>query len=478
MIVKCIKTKLFTFVCCLVLVLCCNKTEAQLLKYSRQNIFIGNPDDVQLVANVAGMHHLLSFNTGEYITLFIFNQHLEFKKKLATPFKIPENATVKTIVFADFYYLSIYARQEKKYSFWKVDAVGNCTDQTFAFEKLLATQLQHIEFGFGLTENKNQLCLTYHTYIPKLEKNVLTRVLADSLLRITHTTKLMYEFKENGEKLLQEEFLSEKYLLVLKSMHGGTALKLMKVDIATGLTVSNEFSSSGYHFSQPEFTYSEEDSTITVSSLLVESYKQYSKKKYVFVSRLNSMLVETVPFILLKTQFRKNTGTNFVLVNEKTGWVGLKASWGHSYNTLPDNWPALYGAGPMPPVTRSPGRNADYAEEQLQGIRFSQLDKNLRITSDSLVNNNRDSYTLKPGQFTHFGTKNRDYLVVAQQFFTKSKGLLMISANDEQRLSYTQLPVVNHYDYLLHKARVMQQQAIIIPYLYKLEAGLIKITGN
>jgi hypothetical protein len=302
----------------------------------------------------------------------------------------------------------------------------------------------------------------YHTYIPNLDKNVLTTVLADSQFDITLTKKLMYELKESGEKVLQEKFIADKYLLVLKSTNSGTGLKLMKVDIATGVGLGHEFFSSGYYFSQPVLNYNNEDSTITVSSLLTEPNNLYSNKRYVFVSRLNSMLVEEVPFTILKTQFRKNAGTNFLLANGHAGWVRLQTSWGGAYFTQVDGNTTYYG----------------HSEELLQGIRFSLLDKNLKICSDSLVRNNKDSYTIKPGQFTRFSVKDKDYLVVAQEFFTKKRGLLMIRAEDEKGLSFTHLPVMNRYDYFLHKAKLVPQQGIVIPYVHKLEAGLIKVTVN
>ncbi len=474
--VKDTRIKFFTCACLLALMLCSSLAGAQQLKYSRQNVFVGTPHDLQFVANLSGNHHLLSVNNDEAITIFIYNNSLELKKKLATPFKFPDDAQLKIISFADYYYLNFYHRQAKKNMLWKIDANGNCSEYSLALEELLETQVQHIESGFQLTERKGQLCLMYHTYIPQLEKNVLTMLQVDTGLQITQTKKVMYELKESGERLLQEQIISDKYLLILKTTTGGTALKLMKMDIGTGLSVSKDFYSAGLYFSQPQFMVSDEDSTIHVLSTLTEPQKLHSRKNYVFTASLNSMLEEKVPFTLLKKQFRKNTGTNFVLVNKKSGWVRLRTSWGLRYNVEPVNW--IAPSTGIPSTTKNAyQRLGDFTEEQLEGVRFSMLNNNLNISSDSLIGNNKNAFTIRPSQFTQFETDQKNYLLIAQVFFGKRNGLSMVSAKDNQQLSYTQLPVIGHYDYLLHLAKKIPQQ-IIIPYRYKLEAGLIRIAGN
>jgi hypothetical protein len=67
-------------------------------------------------------------------------------------------------------------------------------------------------------------------------------------------------------------------------------------------------------------------------------------------------------------------------------------------------------------------------------------------------------------------------MLLGQQFVKKSRGLLMVNANDAQQLIYTDLKVSDRNDYLLSKSQVIAQEGIIIPYIHKLEAGLIKIT--
>ena len=110
-----------------------------------------------------------------------------------------------------------------------------------------------------------------------------------------------------------------------------------------------------------------------------------------------------------------------------------------------------------------------------QDVRFTLLDQDLKIISDSLVRNSKDSYTLKAGTYKRFEVNNKQYMLLGQQFVKNSRGLLMINANGKQQLTYTDLRVVDRNDYLLGKSQVITGEGIIIPYIHKLEAGLLKI---
>ncbi|MGC4104289.1 hypothetical protein [Ferruginibacter sp.] len=478
----------YFFLLTLLLLVCYGGT-AQTLQYSRQNIFIDNPDDLQMVADIAGTHHLLKFNNNESPEIFIYNDALEFKKKVKTAFKFPEKASLRIIACDKFYYLCIRPRFSNSYFLWKIDSNGNSVELTDAFRKLLRSQAQNMESGFQLIESDNRLCLLYHTYIPKLEKNVLTYIKTDSVMGISSVRKVMYEFKADQEKLQQEAIVSGRYLLVLKKMNS-IMLKVMKVDIATGLAVSNEFTSSGYYYSQCGFTWSNTDSSITISALLTEPTKNYNPRHYIFVSRLNNMLAEQTPFTIFKSQFAKNAGTNFLMVNGASVWNRMRVVWTGMPNQAMDNTIRVYQDITMPCDQQNAMDNNrllasfnamndfDYAEDQRRGVRISMLDKNLKLASDTLIKNNKDSYTLRPEDFTRFNCNGKDHLLIAQQFTGRNKGLLLISPNEMQQLSYDHLPVISRYNYLLSKAQLVPGKALLIPYLYKMDAGLVKVTVN
>ncbi len=411
---------------------------AQKVEYSSENVFIEYPDHLQLVANIAGNHHLVKFVEKEYPVIFVFDKELTLQAKISIPFKFPERSELRIIPLDNFYYIYIHSHFSQKYFLWKVDANGNFTDVTFAFLKLLQSQSHNIKLGFQLIANQNQLCMIYHTDLTNIQKSTVVIVQTDSLLTTVFEHKISYDFKRDEERLLQEVLMFGRYMFVLKSARSGTSLELMKVNVATGYTIRNTFYSSGYFYSQASINYNGKDSTVTVSSLLTEPRSSSKPKYFVFVSRMNKILIEEVPFAVLRSQFIKNTNNNFLLV-DKSKWIHLAT------------------------------------ERDLRlDIRFSFLDKNFKIINDTLVSNSRSSYTIQTGKFARFHANDKEYMLVGQRFFRKSNGLLMVSS-DDKHLIFTDVRVNDRNDYLLSKANITPQ-GIIVPYIHRREAGLVRIT--
>lgn len=484
-----IKKNIFIFACQLLLTGCINMVTAQRIQYCSEHVFINDPDHLQLVANIDGNHHLLSFNNNENPEIFIFNSELELQARISMPFKYPERSEIRIIRFDNFYYLYIHPRFSKKYQFWKIDGKGNVTDYAPFFQKLLASQSHNIKLGFQLIANQNNLWMVYHTALDDLDKNTVIIAQTDSLLNVVFTQKVKYNFKRDEEKLHQEILMFGKYLLVLKTARSGTSLELMKVYLNTGYTISNTFASSGYFYSQATFNYNMADSSVTVSSLLTEPRTTSDPKRFIFVSRLNKVLVEEVPFTILRSQFLKNTGTNFLLVDGLSKWMRLRVEREQTNRTVYEDPLTLYQDLTMPDANfqnitdnnrlltkMSQPRSYSGAVDPQQSVRFSLLDKEFKIISDSVVRNTSDSYTLKANQFIRFAVNNKEYMLVGQQFVKKSRGLLMIYANDNRQLIYKDVRVADRYDYLLAKSQVIRDEGIIIPYIHKLGAGLVKIT--
>lgn len=471
----------------LIMVTRCVAQSLPTTSYSREDVYINNPDDFQLVADVDGYHHLLSFSHAEKPELFIYNQQLELVSKINLPFKYPDKASLRIIPFDNFYYVFIHPRFSQRYLFWKVDGNGNCTDMSAALTKLLQTQSASIKLGFLLIPHQDQLWMVYHTNLDDPEKSTLAMVQTDTMLNMVFSHKVSYDFKINEEKLQQELLIFGKYLFVLKTLQSGTSLELMKVNLATGYTIRNTFHSSGYIYSQPYVDFNNIDSTVTVSALLTEpTLSGYAAKQLVFITRLNKILKEEVPFMLLKKQFAKNTSTNFLLMGGASKWISLK-KWRQQSTAIADA-----GKTTIYQDLTQPGaadQNVSYVNSLLSqmnnpagsaytdevGVRFSLLDKTFAITSDSLVPNTRDAYTILPDQYTRFEVNRKEYLLVAQQFFQNKKGLLLVNRDDNERLMYRYVKVQERYNYLLKKARPVADKGILVPYLHRREAGLVKI---
>ena len=177
---------------------------AQTVKYSRQEAYINNPDNLQLAAIIAGNHHLLSFSRNEDPEIFIYNAALELINKKRLPFKFPEKAAVNIIPFDDFYYCSIHPRFSQDYLFYKVDGAGNITDMSVSFKKLLRSQSANLKVNFQLIPNQHQLWMVYHTALDDPEKSTVVMVQTDSLLNVVFAHKVQYDFKMSEEKLQHE----------------------------------------------------------------------------------------------------------------------------------------------------------------------------------------------------------------------------------------------------------------------------------
>jgi len=477
-----------TVVCILLLLANARNVTAQTVKYSREEAYINNPDDLQLVANIAGNHHLLSFSHNEDPEIFIYNAALELINKKRLPFKFPEKAAVNIIPFDDFYYCSIHPRFSQDYLFYKVDGAGNVTDMSDLFKKLLRSQSANLKVNFQLIPNKGELWMVYHTALEDPEKSTVMMVQTDSLLNAVFMHKVQYDFKMVEEKLQHEVLIFGRYLLILKTLESGSSLQLMKVNLATGYTITNNFHSSGYLYSQPSFSFNTADSSITVAAMLTEPMNNtYSAKQFVFISRLNKILIEQTPFTILKTQFRKNASTNFILVDGASKWMRFKKGWIPTDNSYPETPITVYrqlsaaeaieqNAEMDVLITKlTPARQSNSTDD-LQGVRFSLLDKEFKITGDSLISNTKNSYTLKANQFTRFTVEHKEYVLMAQQFSTRKNGLLLVNTNANQQLVYNYVKVYEKFNYLLAKSRIIDSEGIIVPYLHKREAGLLKIS--
>lgn len=483
-----LKNSLFNFSILLLLSAYANNTTAQKLKYCSENVFINDPDQLQLVANIAGNNHLLTFNKNEEPVIFIFDRGLQLQATIKMPFKFPERSQVQIIRFDNFYCIYIHPRFTQKHFFIKIDGNGNFTDLTNYFQKLLASQAHNIKLGFQLISNQNNLWMVYHTALDNHKKNTVVVVQTDSLLNVLSTQKVAYDFRRDEEKLEQEILMFGKYLLVLKTARSGTALEMMKVYLNTGYAITNEFASSGYFYSQSGFTFNSEDSSVTISALLTEPRTGTDPKRFIVITRLDKTLAEKSPFAILRSQFKKNTGTNFLVVNGLSAWMRLRAEREQNNRVVYEEPMTLYQDMTSPDANfqNTTDNNRLFSQmtqprsyysgvDPQQDVRFTLLDQDLKIISDSLVRNSKDSYTLKAGTYKRFEVNNKQYMLLGQQFVKNSRGLLMINANGKQQLTYTDLRVVDRNDYLLGKSQVITGEGIIIPYIHKLEAGLLKI---
>ncbi|MGF2410690.1 hypothetical protein [Ferruginibacter sp.] len=452
------------------------------IAYSRENVFIDNADKIDLIANLAGNHHLLGFTGQKKTQLFIFNTRLELQKKILLPFVLPEKAEIRITRFNVFYYLCVRARFGVKFQMWKIDADGSASDLSAAFEKLLPVTSYQVEPEFQLVPYQQGLFFTYHSNSADAEKNTVVLLHTDTAFKILAMHKVQYDFKKDEELLRQETIMFGKYLLVLKTARSNTALEVMKVNLATGFTIKNLFYSAGHLYSQPAAHYNAYDSGITVTAQLTDMGR-YISRSYVFISRLNKILIEQGKPAVLKAQFNKNTHSNFLLM-EGGKWLCLTQGYQQLKKSGQDNIVSYQNymqedSAMLPAVANPVATNIEkYFNWNIQehGIRFSLLDKTAAILNERYEPNNKDFYSILPNKFTRFNIGDKDYLLLGQRFVNRRNGLLMAYANEEKKLDYINIGVNFRNEYLLSKCQKIGQKKIIMPYIRWRNAGLLQLT--
>jgi hypothetical protein len=447
------------------------------IAYSRENVFIDNPDKFDFIANVGGSHHLLTFTREEKPRLFIFNSKLQLDQKITLPFVLPDRAVIKITRVKTAYYICINKRFSLKYKMWKIDANGNSTDLSAAFEKLVLQVPYKAEPDFELVPDEKGFFFTYHTDVENTDKNTLTLLRTDSAFKTEFIHKVAYDFKRHEESLRQEAIMFGRYLLVLKTSRSNTALEVMKINLATGFTIRNSFYSAGYLYSQPGLHYNAADSGITVTALLSDM-GYYTSKNYVFISRLNKILIEQAPPVILRSQFTKNTSTNFLSIN-RNNWTRLRTGGqqGKNYHTY-QNY-AVHDSSMLPavtePVTPTTEKYYNWLEQE-QGIRFSLLDKNFKLVNERYVANTKDAYSILPDKFANFTIGNKEYMLAGHRFSLNRNSLLLVTSTDEMKLLYTTIGVNFRNEYILSKCTPIGQNRVIMPYMRRREAGLVQLT--
>jgi hypothetical protein len=454
------------------------------INYSREEAYLEISDKLEFVGNISGSHHLINFAKNEKPVLFIYDKALELQHKIILPFIIPERADIRMVPFTNYYMLFISSWYSIQYMVWKIDGEGNSTDLSDEFNLLLKQQHLKPRQDFQLLHNEKGLLLWYHTNPENIEQNTLVMLQTDSMLQPVNIRKVVYDFKRDEEQIRQEIMIEGKYLLVVKTTRSSSGLELMKLNLATGLAIKNTFYTSGFVYSQPNVNYDKKDSSITLTAMLSDIGK-FTSKFYVFLCRLNSELAEQTPVTIFKKQFAKSTSTNFVLVNHATQWIKFRSNFKSNDNGNLGNI-GLYQDYIAPidsnrllsnirPVTTTMERLIDW-DDQDPGIRFSLLNKNFTIVNEKRVANTKDAYTIRPEQFCRFTMKGKEFMIVGQRFRRKQNGLLLVSTTAEDKLEYTDIRVVVRRDYVLSKTRVIAPNTIIMPYLRKHMAGLVKIS--
>jgi hypothetical protein len=455
---------------------CCSGY-SQRIQYSKGTFPMYNVEESLLVSNIDGNHHLLTFIADKKPGIYIFNSHLQLFQKAKIDFLIRKNCDIRIITFPNYYYVYLHALNSVSHLLWKVDAVGNVTSLSSTFQRVVDSSIKPYRATLQLNNDNGKFYVIAHSYYDTVKSIASTLLQLDDQLKALNVENFLIPL-EKGRETLQQVTLNNNNLFVLKSVRDnetGNSLDLLKIDITSGSVIANSFNSSVNLYSYPGIVFCDKDSSILIYSLLREADIKHRPQLTVVVSRLNKDLRMEVPVTLLRNQFPENTLASFVFVGGASPfWLNMSIS-GRIRSTgagLNQSW---YSSRDSYMI--SPYRYVDHSfRSQPTGVRFTLLNKSFTIKKDSLVKNNRKIMEIQPQPFSQFSIGDKAHVVLIQNFTAKRRGLVMITSDEKEDFLTQSLPVFDRYDYVLSQLQFVKDKYFIVPFLFKNEMGLMKVT--
>ena len=440
---------------------------SQKLQYSRDQIKDPVGDALQLVTNVGGFHHLVSYETKRKPAIYVFNAQLQFVTKKELGVTLNENCDINITAFKNHYIIYFHVPGRSIHQLFRVNSDGSVKDISMLISKPADALWNRSIATFQLFNIKEELFILSHTYYDAIKKISSIVVKLNSESRPVVINEFLLPFDRDEEELKQVS-LDGDHLLILKTSknaENGNSLGLFKINLSTKHTMSKYFESGKHVYMSPTFHFNLQDSSVIVYSMLTEPVGYIKKEPAVLISRLGDSLQELAPTTILRSQFKDKASSNFMLINESgETWINLAIT--NNYRRTGDNL-----------VINDPDVAASYANNYIKptDIRFSLLNKDLKLINDSLVKNNGNYYSIDLSPFAQFRLKSIPYLLLIQNFTSNKKGLLLIRPGDNGTMVTSDINVNYRYNFLLRQLRVGEDQYFIMPYKYKGEIGLLKV---
>ncbi len=479
------------------------QTYSQRIQYSRQNFKMPFADATKLVANISGLHHVLSFTFDEKPSIHIYDDKLQLVSKKEIQFKFQQRLLAQVIPFKDYYFLYIHQSGQPKHDFWRIDAQGNAVDVSENFQRIIDTTFKKNVNTLQLVNRGNQLFVLVNTYYKEIEKSIYTVVHIDKNLSTVSTRKIVFPLK-SFEGLRQVTMFGEN-LIILKTSGDSTgySLQLIKANLNTGKLLMNDFSGNSSPYTNVGFRYIAEDSSFLIYSLV---------RGAVFISKLDTALNFRMPVVLVKNRLANRSGSNYFFlpgneqqcINMSSGiqraprttsrmqnsqvrytFDGV-ASYNNSFQRFGES-AELYADRMYREGVPVLSNRYDYDNYRTSGsyrtssapdppLCFSVLDKQLALLRDSLVVNGKSTPNVHPTSAQNITLHNKSYLLFTQSFTPKKQGLLLVQANGNDELQISDLMVNDNFEYLLSELQPVNNDYVIIPFRHKREMGLVKIT--
>lgn len=453
---------------------------AQKIQYSRQTLPHKHTGALQLVTNVGGSHHLLSFNEGKKPDVFVFNAGLQLQAETKIDVEPRENSDVIVVAFATHYFVYIHVPGSPEHRLFRVENDGASTDVSERLSADADSLWNRSTATFQLVGDSGRLKIIAHTYYHAF-KQVYSRIVSfDDDLRIRYIRTVFFPF-DRSKETLQQAKLAGPHLFLLKTSRddeNGSVLNLLKLHVPTGDLLWKTFATGSRVYSQPGMRYNPADSSMLLHSV-VHEVSGRRLQRVVLLAHLNHELQDLTPVRLLRTPFRSHLIASFVLPSSAAGWLPYvnysQFYRGFFLSSMPDFDPAMpnrtrIATYRMLPYNRTPENSGP------SSVALTVLNDRFDVQKDSVVANKGTFYDLQPQPFAQLVLNRKPSLLFIENFTSKKRGLLLVTSGEQNDVSVRNVSVYDRYDYFLPLAQAVDDKSFLLPYTHKKELGLVKIT--
>lgn len=479
-------------------------SSAQDVHYSHQPVRNGNENAVQLIANIGATHHLLIMKNRRKPRIYVYDQSLQLKSQKEVPVKTLKQSGAQIFPLKDRYYLFLQSTETGVFHLWMIEENGSSKNMTPVLKQLTKEGFLHEG-------------VQVHLFTDSIHLHALTFTKKDSgQLQLKHvlfsgelTTAIHHEVNlpdTSREEILQQVKLVDDYnLLLLRSIVNNkeeNILEVRKCNLLTKETEATRFNFNSRRILRPEILFNAVDSSIVVHSIIMHPVNDYWWA--LFVSRIKKLGPDVVPRLLptISSPFC------YVFMNgADEHWFDYSNPWqskvvAQNYKNLENNmglnermladsnsfanrflvkgYTQYYGSALYPAFTNStqfyfPSSNSRRNFENrfyFSNIQFLIIDRQNKLANKT-ASFGGNAMEVNPQETGIARWKNKSLLIMKQIIRKNTKGLVMIYY--DQQLKTVELPVYEHYDYLLRKMKAANDGSIIIPYINKKETGLAKL---
>ena len=137
---------------------------SQKLQYSRDQIKDPVGDALQLVTNVGGFHHLVSYETKRKPAIYVFNAQLQFVTKKELGVTLNENCDINITAFKNHYIIYFHVPGKSHHQLFRVNSDGSAKDISILISNPADTLWNRSIATFQLFNIKEELFILSHTY--------------------------------------------------------------------------------------------------------------------------------------------------------------------------------------------------------------------------------------------------------------------------------------------------------------------------